>query len=94
MRVNEILLQLEDLSYPMTAGTVATELDDVEIQFPNGSERLVDALERCDEEAFDCPEDAKLTLLSSLDGDAVGRKGYSDRDPPTVCDSRADRLSF
>lgn len=94
MRINEILLQLEDLSYPATTGTVVTEFGDTEIQFSNGSERLVDALEKCDRETFDCPEDAKLTLLSSLDSDAVGRKGYSDRDPPTICDSRTDRLSF
>lgn len=38
--------------------------------------------------------DARLTVLCGLDGSAVGRRRYSDRDPPSVGEDRTPRQSF
>lgn len=91
MRVNDALDEIRHVSYPATPGEIVDELDDPVLQLPNGEERLAEAFDRIDVDRLDCPEDATLSMLSALSEDAIGRKGYSDRDPPTESDRRIDQ---
>lgn len=82
MRVNDLLARLDNLTYPTTTDGVIAALDDPELQLPAGSDRLSAVFTRTSMTALDCAEDAKISVLSALNEDAIGRKGYSDRDPP------------
>lgn len=94
MRIDELLVRLEEVPYPATTDRVVEELDDPEFQLPTGSDRLSEAFDRTGAESFSCPDDARLTLLTSLDERAIGRKEYSDRDPPSPCEPGPDQLAF
>lgn len=94
MRVNDVLEQLDELSYPATTDRIVTELGDPELQLPNGSDRLSDVFRRTSVSGSECAEDAKLTVLSGLDDDAIGRKGYTDRDPPVQCEQRPEQRTL
>lgn len=87
MRINETLSRFEEYSYPLTSEQLIEAVGDDEINHPKGRERLADVFDRPGAETFDCAEDVRLTLLSALDSGAVGRKGYSDRDPPSSGES-------
>ena len=87
MEINELLTRLETVSYPTTADRVVKEFDDPKLALVDGEEHLSSVLDRIDNEALDCCDDAKLAVLGGLKGEAVGRKGYSDRDPPTLSES-------
>lgn len=87
MKINELLARLETMTYPKTTDHVVEELDDPTLTLVDGKDRLSSVFERVDDEVFDCCDDAKLAVLGGLKGDAVGRKGYSDRDPPTTSES-------
>lgn len=94
MRVSETLERLETTTYPASPEQLVVELGDPEIHLPAGNEQLADAFDRIDVDQFSTPEDAKLALLSGLSEDAIGRKGYSDRDPPTESDPGPDVLTL
>ncbi len=67
-------------SFPSTTDEFVAEHGDLELQLPNGSSTLGDVLEHLPNENLETPEDARLTVYSSLGEEAIGRKGYSDRD--------------
>lgn len=93
MRINDVLDRLDDVEYPATPEDVIVELGDPELTLQNGTDRLDDVFERTTVRSVDCPEDAKLTVLSALDESAIGLKGYSDRDPPVMGESHpSDRM--
>ncbi|AUX09471.1 hypothetical protein AArcSl_1845 [Halalkaliarchaeum desulfuricum] len=87
MKINELLTRLETVTYPTTTDRVVEEFDDPKLTLVDGEERLSTVFDRINNEVLDCCDDAKLAVLGGLKGDAVGRKGYSDRDPPTPSES-------
>lgn len=87
MDINELLTRLETMTYPMTTDRVVAELDDPKLVLVDGHEHLSSVFARMDNEVLDCCDDAKLAVLGGLKGEAVGRTGYSDRDPPTLGES-------
>lgn len=91
MRINETLTSFEEYSYPLASERLIELLGDDELELPSGTERLADVFDRTRTESFDSPDDVRLTFLAALDSDAIGRKGYSDRDPPTVGEPRPDQ---
>lgn len=52
------------------------------------------AIERAGNGSITSADDALLTLLCGLDGDAIGRRHYSDRDFGGVGESRVRQVSF
>ncbi len=82
MRLNQLAAELEGLSYPRSTADIAAALDGRVLDHAGGEEPVAAVLERCGSEAMTSADDAWLSVASSLDEDAVGRKGYSDRDPP------------
>jgi hypothetical protein len=81
-------------TYPATTEEVIEEYGDIELELPNGDERLGDVLGRLETETFETAEDVRLAALSAVSSNAIGRKGYSDRDPSCIGEDGHDQVSF
>lgn len=92
MRLNDVTGLFEDLDYPATTNDVVAAQGSRELDLPNGSETVGQAIGRCGDQSFADAEEVRLTLLGGLSENAIGRKGYSDRDPPMI--GEADVVSF
>jgi len=87
--------RIDDLDYPLTTEELAERLGDHELECPLGAATVEDALEPLGTETFEHPEDARFAVLTGVGDDAIGRKGYSDRDPtPPGGQDGPERLSF
>jgi hypothetical protein len=80
--------------YPITTEELIEAEGDITLELPNGTETLADALERSGPETFETAEDARLTAYAGVSGKAIGRKGYSDRDPVCMGEDGPDDVSF
>lgn len=94
MRHNEIHELFEELSFPLTTEALVSAAGDEELEYPEGTETVEDICERVTLEEFESSEDATLVFRSALSEEAIGRKGYSDRDPPTIGESKREYRSF
>ncbi|MFW5918319.1 MAG: DUF2795 domain-containing protein [Haloferacaceae archaeon] len=74
---------LAGVTYPADCGDVVEHCGDRVLTFQVGEETVGEAIGRCDAGELRNGEEARLTLLASLSEGAIGRKYYSDRDPPT-----------
>jgi len=72
--------RIDALEYPLTTDELAAQLGERELDCP-GETTLGEALEPLAGETFETPEDARFAVLTGVDDCAIGRKGYSDRDP-------------
>jgi hypothetical protein len=84
----------EAQEYPMTSEELIEAEGDITLELPNGTERLADALRRSGPETFETAEDARLTAYAGVSGKAIGRKGYSDRDPICMGEDGPEEVSF
>lgn len=74
---------LEDLVFPMTREELIAHIGTHEIDHPTGtSETVAEICGRIDADVYHSRDDALLALCCGLSGEAIGRKHYSDRDPP------------
>ncbi|AFZ72680.1 DUF5789 family protein [Natronobacterium gregoryi] len=86
---------IDDYEYPATTDELIAEHGDRVLELPNGSEAVGDVLARLESETFETPEDARFAIYAAVSDKAVGRVGYSDRDPtPVGSPYRPDALSF
>ena len=86
---------IDDHDYPATTEELIENYGDRTLELPNGSETVGDVLARLESETFDSPEEARFAVYSAVSEDAVGRVGYSDRDPtPTGSPYAPDAVSF
>ncbi|SEH13319.1 hypothetical protein SAMN04487967_1294 [Natronorubrum sediminis] len=84
-----------DYDYPVTTEELIEEQGDRTIELPNGSETVGDVLARLESETFETADDVRLALSCGVSNKAVGRIGYSDRDPTPVGSPYApDAVSF
>lgn len=70
-------------NFPTTATELVDEYGEMELELPNGANTLEEVLGRIPDETFESAEDALQAIYGALGEEAIGRKGYSDRDP--VC---------
>ncbi len=70
-------------TFPTTTEELVEEYGEMELELPNGADTLGDVLGRMPNEEYETAEDAAQAAYSALGEEAIGRKGYSDRDP--VC---------
>ena len=90
----EVWARLNDLTFPLHADEFVSQVGGLTIEYATGTEETVaEVCERVDVDTFTSADDAQLTLATGLDGDAVGRKGYSDRDPPIAGLDEYDHVS-
>lgn len=92
MRLTEALQLLDTQTYPTTTGELIAAHGGRRIDLPNGTETFEEVLSRNGTEAFADAEEARLSLYGGLSEDAIGRKGYSDRDPPSL--GEVEQVSF
>jgi hypothetical protein len=81
-------------SYPSTTEEVIEAYGDVELKLPNGDEQLADVLGRLDDETYESEEELRMATMSAVSSNAIGRKGYSDRDPSCMGEDGHDQISF
>ncbi|ELZ06510.1 DUF5789 family protein [Natrialba aegyptia] len=86
---------IDDHEYPATTEELIEDCGDRVLELPNGSETVSDVLARLESETFESADDAHLTVYSAVSNKAVGRVGYSDRDPtPVGSPYSPDAVSF
>ncbi|WP_435100956.1 DUF5789 family protein [Halarchaeum sp. P4] len=85
---------LEDASYPITTDSLREAYGDVRIEHPTGEERLGDVLARTGDDEFADATEAVHAVMGALGQDAVGRIGYSDRDPTPMGVDGHEPVSF
>jgi len=93
MRLNQLATVLDDLTYPLTADELSAALEGHTLVHPTGEEPASAVVERCGSASMTSADDAWLSVMGSVDEGAVGRKFYTDRDPP-VGPREFDAVSF
>jgi hypothetical protein len=84
MRLNDVETLFEGLPYPVTTEELLERVGDRSVELENGSETLTEVFGRVGSETYRTPTEAHLTFLSALSTKAIGRKAYTDRDPPIL----------
>lgn len=93
MRLNQLPTLLDDLTYPVSADELAAALAGETLVHPVGEEPLSAVVARCGSDSLTSAEDAWLSVVGHVDEEAIGRKFYTDRDPPCG-PTEFDALSF
>lgn len=86
--------QFDAHTFPATTEALVEAYGDQEIELPNGTEQLGDVLERVGPTTYENAEDARMAARSAVSNKAIGRKGYSDRDPIAPGEMGPDQVSF
>jgi len=81
-------------TYPTTTGRFIEEHGETELELPNGAVTVGEVLGRLPSHELETVEDARFTIYSALSEDAIGRKGYSDRDPRCPGEGISDQVSL
>lgn len=81
-------------TFPTTTAEFVEAHGDTELELPNGASTLGEVLECLPNEEFKTEEDARLSVYSALGEEAIGRKGYSDRDATAPGEDGHDVLSL
>lgn len=71
----------EDQTFPTTTTELIEECGETKLELQNGNEQLGDVLGRIESEELESPQEAMQSTYGVLGEEAIGRKGYSDRDP-------------
>ncbi|SNZ18032.1 hypothetical protein SAMN06269185_3202 [Natronoarchaeum philippinense] len=91
-RTHELLTETE---YPITTDELVERYGDQQIELADGTETVGEILARLDGETYEHKEDAEFAIYSAVSDRAIGRKGYSDRDPtPLGSPHGPDQVSF
>lgn len=67
-------------TFPTTTEEFVEEHGELQLELPKGMTTLGDVLDCLPNEELETEEDARLSVYSALGEEAIGRKGYSDRD--------------
>ena len=94
MRPVDIDDLLSGITYPTTTEDIIRAHGSQELRLQNGSESVAQVIGRCGPQTYTDPEDVRLSLYASVCSDAVGRRWYSDRDPPVPGSDGPDPVSF
>ena len=81
-------------TFPTTTDEFVAEHGHLELELPNGASTLEEVLECLPNEDLETEEDARLAVYSALGEEAIGRKGYSDRDATAPGENGHDVLSL
>lgn len=92
MHLAEFERAIDRLEYPITTEQVARRVGDRRLDYQDGSEPVAKVLGRFGPEVFASADEVRMTVYGALPVEAVGRKGYSDRDPPGV--DEVEQVSF
>ncbi|MFB6155487.1 MAG: DUF2795 domain-containing protein [Haloferacaceae archaeon] len=85
---------LERQQYPATSAELISAHGDRTIELQDGTETVGEVLARLDDQTYDHADDVYTDLRSAVGHEAIGRRGYSDRDAPTLGESGPTQVSF
>ena len=94
MQLNDVPSLLADQEFPTTTDRLTEVHGDQLLTLEDGSETMGEVLARSGPETFHDPNDVLLTLYGGVSAEAVGRIGYSDRDPPPMGSRGPEQISF
>ena len=80
--------------FPTTTDELLDSHGEVELALPNGAVTLGEVLDHMPDETLETAEEARLTAYSAFSEAAIGRKGYSDRDPTTLGEEGHEPVSL
>lgn len=87
--------KLDAHSYPATSEELIEAYGEMEFEHENGSETFGEVMGRLGNATYVDSDDARDAAFSVVGEAAIGRKGYSDRDAPTVGEETGyEMLSF
>lgn len=81
-------------SFPATTEELIEEYGEMVMDLPHGEVTLGEVLNRLPNEELDSAEEACLSTYSAFSEEAIGRKGYSDRDPRCPGEAGHDQVSL
>ena len=81
-------------TYPTTTDQFAADHGETELRLPGGVVTLGEVLGRLPGQKLETAADAQLLVQSALGEKAIGRKGYSDRDPRCPGEGTTDQVSL
>lgn len=79
----EVTDAIDGVSYPATTTEIAAACGDRTVDLPNGRVRVAEVFERVGVTTCSDLTDARDVFRMAVGEAAIGRKGYTDRDPPT-----------
>lgn len=94
MTVRTVTERLAQAEYPATTERLRAEYGDLRLEYPEGGERLADVLSQTGDDEFADATEAVHAVLGAVGQDAVGRVGYTDRDPDPMGVDGAEQVSF
>ena len=74
--------------FPATKTKLIEAYGESELVLQKGVQTLREVLEPFPDETYDSAEEARQAVVHLVDNEAIGRKGYSDRDPPAFGEQR------
>ena len=92
--VSNVDESFETHTFPTTTAEFVEEHGELELELPNGASTLGEVFECLPNEEFETEEDARLAVYSALGEEAIGRKGYSDRDATAPGEDGHDVVSL
>jgi hypothetical protein len=75
---------LDGVTYPATTTEIAAACGDETVSLPGGDVRLGDVFERFEDPVCRDAAEARALFKTAVGQRAIGREGYSDRDPPVA----------
>jgi len=81
-------------TFPATTEELIKEHGEMEVELPNGTVQLDEVLSLFPDEKFESADDASVMTYGALGEEAIGRKGYSDRDPYCIGEEGHERVSL
>lgn len=94
MRPADIDRVIRGITFPTTTDEIIRSHGTQELRLQDGSETVAQVIGRCGPQTYMGPDEVRLSLYSSVCSDAVGRRWYSDRDPPVPGTDGPDPVSF
>ncbi|MFC3477803.1 DUF5789 family protein [Halobacterium litoreum] len=94
MTLRETADVLTAQDYPLTAAELASACGDHELDEADGGETLRAVIARTGEDRFETATEATFAVYGAVGESAVGRVGYSDRDPTPMGVDGPEPVSF
>lgn len=90
----ELRNELDGVSYPITNEELIESYGDTKLDLPNGTETLSEVLGSLERESYLDTADVSQAIFTMIGEGAIGRKFYSDRDPPALGEDYPNSVSF
>ena len=83
---------MDSLDYPIDHDELIDQHGNAELELSNGTSSLAEVLEPLQdkEQIYRDAEELETMILNMVGDEAIGRKNYSDRDPPSIDEERPD----